>query len=84
MPKNGLTIQDMSLLALIAEAPEIPRQAVNEVLRGLNGEAKRVGTAMQNRLHGKQNGAKSSTRSSQSANAILKRAETNGFVKREK
>lgn len=83
MPSNHLTIQDLSVLTLIAETPEVPSERVNQALRGLDGEAKRVGTAMKKQLTRKR-GARTSGRSAQTAKVIFQRAESNGFVKHQK
>ena len=46
MAKNSLSVEEVSILALIAENPEISRERMKGLLKGLTAEAKRVGSAM--------------------------------------
>lgn len=83
MAKNNLTIHDWSVLTLIAETPEVPKPMIDRAVRHLDGEAKRVGTAMKEQIRNKK-GTKPSSRSARTAKYIYNRTQSSGFVKYEK
>lgn len=83
MPKKDLTIQEWSVLTLIAETPEAPKPMIDQAVRSLDGEANRVGTAMKKQLKSKKT-PKTSGRSAQTALDIFHRTQCSGFVKYDK